>query len=69
VTIAGKQELRHPLTIEHAIQQAGGVDMFEGDWNQKVIVYRKDGQRISVSKNEYGSFMLSDGDLVGVPRH
>jgi hypothetical protein len=69
VNTPGKHKLVRPFTVEHAIQQAGGIDEFEGDWNRKIVVRHKDGQQSSVLRKDYGSFILADGDGVAVPRH
>ena len=65
----GTLELGYPFTVEHALQQAGGIDKFEGDWNRRVYVAHKDGQAISVLRTNYASYALEDGDGIGVPRH
>jgi protein involved in polysaccharide export with SLBB domain len=70
VNRAGKYDLSWPFTVEHAIQQAGGLDKFEQDQNRKVMVVRQgDGQKISVLRKDYTSFTLADGDGISIPRH
>ena len=69
VNTPGNQSLGRPQTIEHAIQQAGGITKFEGDWNKKVVVKHRGGQQTSVLRKDYGSYILADGDGVAVPRH
>src|SRR5436190_5097208 len=69
VNSPGKHDLVRPFTVDHAIQQAGGIDKFEGDWNRKVVVRHRDGQRSSVLRKDYSFFILADGDGVVVPWH
>jgi hypothetical protein len=70
VNKAGKHDLSWPFTIEHAIQQAGGLDEFEQEQNRRALVVRhRDGQKIFIRRKNYASFILADGDGIGIPRH
>jgi protein involved in polysaccharide export with SLBB domain len=69
VNTPGKLELSRPFTVAHAIQQAGGLDQFEQDQNQRVVIGRKGSQDISVPRKDYASFTLEEGDGIAVPRH
>ena len=65
----GKQDLDQPFTIEHALQRAGGFTIFEQDQNRKVLIWRNGRQKILVPRKNYNSFILTDGDVVGVGWH
>jgi protein involved in polysaccharide export with SLBB domain len=70
VNTPGMHKLSRPFTIEHAIRQAGGLEVFEQDQNGDVAVRRKgSSQMVRVRRKQYGSFELADGDGVTVPRH
>jgi hypothetical protein len=65
----GKLNLGPPFTIEHALQQAGGLDQFEKNGNRKVIVHLEGHKDVRVPRKDYDSFILRDGESVWVPRH
>ncbi len=68
VTTEGEQRLRAPFTIEHAIQQAGGINKIEEDWGSPIMVTHRDGRWLRVPRKYLASYVLSDGDRVYVPR-
>jgi protein involved in polysaccharide export with SLBB domain len=64
----GKYQLGEPFTIQHAIQQAGGLDRFEEGQNNRVLVQNHSGERQKVRSRDYTSFTLKNGDTVVIPR-
>jgi protein involved in polysaccharide export with SLBB domain len=64
----GKYQLGEPFTIQHAIQQAGGLDRFEQGHNDRVLVINHTGETRKVRSKDYTSFRLKDGDTVVIPR-
>ena len=63
----GMLELNPPLTIEHAIKQAGGIHPLESDWVHSALVARRDGHKDRVRRKSWSKFVLQDGDRLHVP--
>jgi len=64
----GMLELNPPLTIEHAIKQAGGIHPLESDWVHSARVERRDGHKDRVRRKSWSKFVLQDGDRLHIPR-
>jgi hypothetical protein len=60
-------DLYCPPTIQQVMLQAGGKSSFELDQARSVHVARADGRQVIVSRRNYGSFLLEDGDRISVP--
>ncbi len=65
----GWVRLNPPLTLEHAIQEAGGLTQLEERLNKQATVWHADGSTSRVQRKDYPQFELREGDQVGIPRH
>ena len=67
VNRTGDLMLNRPLTVAHALREAGGINYIEEDANRIVRITRKNRLPITVLRRDYASFVLRDEDHLGVP--
>jgi protein involved in polysaccharide export with SLBB domain len=66
VNSPGKISVFEPFTIDHAIQQAGGLTIWSKD--EHSVEFRRNDRMLLISKKNWGSFILADGDAIYIPR-
>lgn len=60
-------ELTPPLTVDHAVELAGGVSS-DPEHTKAARVARTDGQQFVVRRSAWMSFALHDGDEINIPK-
>jgi protein involved in polysaccharide export with SLBB domain len=66
VACPAKLEIDEPATIDQAIGRVGGMT----DWASKrrVVVTHPDGKKVTVRRQDFGTFLLNDQDCLYVVR-
>jgi protein involved in polysaccharide export with SLBB domain len=64
----GWVELTPPLTIDHAVELAGGISALDLEHTPAVRVFRTDDQQFLVRRSAWTAFALHDNDLINIPK-